>query len=49
MQASKGCTEDIDGPRPLGEARLFHAGGGDVSANREAINASGALNRVNQH
>ena len=27
------------------EAPAFHAGGGDVSANREAINASGALNR----
>jgi hypothetical protein len=31
--------------RSLGAARLRHAGDGDMSARREAINASGALNR----
>ena len=36
------------GPRQTATTRrssTFHAGGGDVSAKREAINASGALNR----
>src|SRR5712671_4893085 len=37
--------ENLDGSRPLGAARVFHAGGADMSANKEAINASGALNR----
>src|SRR5271169_5311364 len=36
---------NLDGSRPLGAARLFQTGGGDMSANKEAINASGALNR----
>jgi hypothetical protein len=31
--------------RSLSAARLPHAGDGDMSARREAINASGALNR----
>src|SRR5258707_10452040 len=36
------------GPRRIATTRCssaFHAGGGDISANKEAINASGALNR----
>src|SRR6267378_3425515 len=37
--------ENLDGSRPLGASRLFHVGGADMSANKEAINASGALNR----
>jgi hypothetical protein len=37
--------EDLGGSRPLGAARLLHTGCAGMSANKEAINASGALNR----